>query len=148
MEWAYCVCGDPTGSPAEGIVNDPRKPKTGSNLVTSTLDALVEPYPHVVAGTPISWGYNRHTRTFKLSYTTRRASGKGTFAAGSLSAIETPLFDYPSGYGARVSGGTIVSKRGASPLIIASCQRAKDVSVTVAPGARSSEGCKPHAPRR
>ena len=37
-EWAYCTCGDPTGSPAEGIVNDPRKPKTGSNLVTTTLD--------------------------------------------------------------------------------------------------------------
>ena len=51
-EWAYCTCGDPTGSPIEGIVNDPRKPKTGSNLVTGTLDALVEPYPHVIAGTP------------------------------------------------------------------------------------------------
>jgi endoglycosylceramidase len=147
-EWAYCVCGDPTGSPAEGIVNDPRKPKTGANLVTTTLEALVEPYPHVIAGTPASWGYNRKNKTFKLTYTTRRATGRGAFAAGALSAIETPLFDYPGGYGARVSGGAIVSKRGASPLVIASCSGARTISVTVAPGARSSESCKPHAPRR
>ncbi len=147
-EWAYCVCGDPTGSPAEGIVNDPRKPKTGSNLVTGALDALVEPYPHVIAGTPGSWGYNRRTKTFKLTFTTRKASGKGAFPAGSLSAIEAPAFDYPGGYGARVSGGAIISKRGVSLLVIASCTRAKSVSVTVAPGARSSESCKPHAPRR
>ncbi len=141
-EWAYCTCGDPTGSPVEGIVNDPRKPKTGSNLVTTTLDALVEPYPHVIAGTPTSWGYDRRTRTFKLTYAARRASGKGKFPAGSLSEIETPSFDYPSGYGARVTGAAIVSKRGASPLVIASCPGAKSVSVTVAPGSRSSESCK------
>jgi endoglycosylceramidase len=148
-EWSYCTCGDPTGSPDEGIVVDPRKPKTGSNVVTGALDALVEPYPHVIAGTPRSWTYNRNSKTFSLVYTTSKASGQGKFPAGSLSEIETPAFDYASGYGVRVSGGTIVSKRDAGVLEVASCKRSGTVTVTVAPGRRSSESCKsPHAPRR
>jgi endoglycosylceramidase len=148
-EWSYCTCGDPTGSPDEGIVVNPRQPKTGSNLVTGTLDALVEPYPHVIAGTPRSWSYNHSSKTFSLAYTTSKASGHGAFPAGSLSEIETPAFDYPSGYGARVRGGTIVSKRGATVLEVASCKRSGTVTVTVAPGKRSAESCKPpHASRR
>jgi len=141
-EWSYCTCGDPTGSPDEGIVVNPREPKTGSNLVAGTLDALVEPYPHVVAGTPRSWGYNRQTKTFTLTYTTSKASGLGKFPAGALTEIETPAFDYPSGYGARVTGGAIMSKRGASLLQVASCKRSGTVTVTVAPGRRSTASCK------
>ena len=39
-----------------------------------TLKALVEPYPQLVAGTPQSWSFNATTSTFKLVYTTARAT--------------------------------------------------------------------------
>jgi len=141
-EWSYCTCGDPTGSPDEGIVVNPRDPKTGSNLVSGTLQALVEPYPHVIAGTPRSWAYNRSTKTFSFTYSVAKVSGRGRFPAGSLSEIEAPAFDYPSGYGARVKGGAIISKRNAGVLEVASCQRAAKVTVTVAPGKRSTQSCQ------
>src|SRR5207302_10971056 len=90
LEWAYCGCQDPTTTgpgTKQAIVIDPSKPPTGSNLVISTLRALVEPYPQVVAGTPRAWSFDRSTRTFKLSYATSKASGHGRFGLASLSEI-------------------------------------------------------------
>jgi endoglycosylceramidase len=145
MEWSYCTCGDPTGSSDEGIVIDPHKPKTGSNLRSVTLHAIVEPYPYVIAGTPQSWSYDRQTRAFHLTYSTVRASRRGTFPAGSLTDIQTPAFDYPAGYRAQVSGGTIISKAGAPELQIAACPGAKTVTVQTSPGHRSTGTCRlPH----
>jgi endoglycosylceramidase len=81
-EWAYCYCHDITTiSGQEGMVVDPSKPKKGANLVTSILDSLAEPYPQAIAGTPRSWGYDHATRTFSLTYTTRKASGPDSFPA-------------------------------------------------------------------
>ncbi len=142
--WAYCTCGDPTGGANEGIVKNPRAPKTGQNPVRPDLDSIVEPYPHIIAGTPRSYGYTHKTKTFRLSYSTARASGTGKFPAGSVTEIQTPAFDYPSGYAAHVSGGAIVSAKHASVLEVASCPGATHVAVTVAPGNGASGSCRPH----
>ncbi len=134
LEWAYCGCQDPTttGPGAEqAIVLDPTKPPTGSNLVLGTLHALVEPYPQVVAGTPRSWGFDRATSTFRLSFTTARADHAGRFGAGALSDVATPALVYPHGYAAQVSGGAIASPRRASVLQIAACRGARAITVTV-----------------
>jgi hypothetical protein len=74
MYWSYCTCNDPTGSSDEGMVLDPSKPKTVANLRTSIVDAIVEPYPQVVAGTPVSWSFDRSTSKFTLRYRTARAT--------------------------------------------------------------------------
>lgn len=141
--WAYCTCGDFTGSPHEGMVLDPHAAKTGANVVQRYLRTVVEPYPHIVAGTPDSWGYDRSTRVFHLAYSTRRASGPGRFAAGSVTQVETPAFDYPAGYAAHVTGGAVTSAPRAPVLRIAQCPGARAVTVTVRPGTGSSGTCRP-----
>ncbi len=142
--WSYCTCGDPTGNPDEGIVKNPGEPKAGSNLVVQNLEPIVEPYPHVVAGTPRSYGYTPQTKIFGFSYSTTKASGAGMFPAGSITEIETPRFVYPSGYGVHVDGGAIVSTANTGILDIASCPGARHVTVLVAPGNGSSDSCRSH----
>lgn len=141
-EWAYCTCSDPTGAADEGMVTDPRKPKTRSNLVSPTLNALVEPYPQVIAGTPRSWGYDRTSRIFRLRATTKRPTGRGRFPTGSVTEIATPPFDYPHGYHLVVAGASIRSAPGARTVRLASCAGATALTVTIQPGHRSNRsGC-------
>jgi endoglycosylceramidase len=134
LEWAYCGCGDPTTTgpgTKQAIVIDPHKPPRGSNVVHSTLGALVEPYPQVVAGTPRSWSFDRASATFKLSFSTQRTSGRGRFASGSVSEIAVPALVYGGRYAVRVRGGKVISARRSSLLRIASARGAANVSVTV-----------------
>jgi endoglycosylceramidase len=138
-EWAYCYCGDiTTSSRQEGMVVDPFKAKRGANLVTSVSGSLVEPYPQVVAGTPRSWGYDHATRMFTFTYATRKASGSGSFPAGSVTQIATPRLDYPNGYITEVNGGIVVSPPGAPAVRVASSPGAALVTVSITPGRASS----------
>jgi endoglycosylceramidase len=138
-EWAYCYCGDiTTSSRQEGMVVDPFKAKKGANLVTSILGSLVEPYPQVIAGTPRPWRYDHSTRVFSFTYTTRKASGSGSFPAGSVTEIATPRLDYPNGYVAKVTGGIVVSPPRAPVVRVASRPDAATVTVSIAPGRASS----------
>jgi endoglycosylceramidase len=146
LEWAYCGCNDPTGSGnLEALVLDPSKPPTGSNVVKPTLRALVEPYPQLISGTPLSWGFDPSTRVFTFRFRTERASGRGRFKAGALTAIAAPALVYGRHYAVRVDDGAIVSRRDAPVLKIASCRRARTISVTVSATGRSHESCR--APR-
>ena len=144
LEWAFCGCKDPTTSgpgDEQAIISDPSKPATGSNLILPTLRVLVEPYPQLVSGTPLSWGYDGSTKTFSLKYSTARASGRGRFGAGALTEIATPGFVYGGRYGAVVSGGAIASRRGAGVLEVATCRGARTISVTVRPRGASRGSC-------
>ena len=148
IEWAY-TGNDPTtsgGGGAQAIVNDPRQPPTGANLKAAKLKLLSRPYPQVVAGTPVSFGFDG--RTFRLRYTTARAGGGAPFGAGSVSEVATPARQYPSGYAAQVDGGAILSAPGAEVLRIGSCPGATAISVTVAPTGTPSESCAAHAGAR
>lgn len=146
--WSYCTCNDPTGSGDEGMVLDPSKPKTAANLRTSIVDAIVEPYPQVISGTPVSWGFDRSTRKFTFRYRTARASGRGAFGPGVLTEIAVPVLVYAHGYAVHATGAAIVSKAGARVLRIASCPRAKRISVTVTRGSRRSASCRVPPPTR
>jgi endoglycosylceramidase len=152
LEWAYCGCSDPTTSgpgDKQAIVRDPAKPPTGTNLVDPTLHALVEPYPQVVAGTPSSWGFDPSTKTFSLRFSTARASAPAQrFATGSLTEIATPSLVYGGSYGARVTGGAVVSKPGAPVLQVAQCHGAQSIAVTVSPTGASHGSCSPASVRR
>jgi endoglycosylceramidase len=141
-EWAYCLCGDPTtAGQDQGIVQEASKPPKGENLNASTLDALVEPYPQLIPGTPLSWGFNRESRTFSLTYSTQSSDGKSPFRARSVAQIAAPKLSYPSGYAVQVTGGKALSKPGARVLRVASCPGANEVSVTAAPGIAPAQGC-------
>jgi endoglycosylceramidase len=142
LEWAYCGCHSPTDTGSAGIVADPTKPPRGSNLVRGTLGALVEPYPQLISGTPLSWGFTVDARTFKFRYSTRHARGRGWFRRGSTTIISTPRLVYHGHYAARVKGGALVSRPGASLLRIASCRRSTTVTVTVKPSGRSHASCR------
>jgi endoglycosylceramidase len=149
MEWAYCGCSDPTTSgpgDKQAIVRDPAKPLAGANLVAPTLHALGEPYPQLISGTPRSWSFDPGTRAFSFTFTTARASGRGAFRRGSITEIATPSRVYDGHYATVVTGGRLASRPGASVLRIASCGRARQITVAVTPAGRTHQSCKP--PRR
>ncbi len=133
LEWSYCACAAPTDTGSTGIVRNPHRPPRGSNLIEGTLHALVEPYPQVIAGTPLSWGYDVRTRTFRLLYSTLRVNSRGRFGGGSITEISTPALVYAGRYRVRVSGGKVISHAGASLLRIRSAERVTKVTVTVTP---------------
>jgi endoglycosylceramidase len=142
LVWAYCGCGDPTtsGSPStEAIVYNPELAPAGSNVDTTTLDALAVPHPELVAGTPLCYGYDTSTSTFTLAYRTERAAGTGVFAAGSDSTVPLLAVQYPSGYQVVVSGAKVVSEGGI--LTLASCPGATKVMLTVQPGSGVTNRC-------
>ena len=140
LQWAYCGCGDPTGSPSvEGLVNSASAAPTGSNVNTAMLDALAVPSPELVAGTPDSYSYDPSTHVFTLSYSTERADGTAAFGAGSETSVSVPAVQYPGGYQVTAAGARVVSAGGV--LTLASCPGATTVSVTVQPGSGTTGTC-------
>lgn len=146
--WAYCGCGDPTGSPqTEGIVVNPARPPTGSNVRAQKLAVLDEPYPQAIAGTPRSFGYDPLSDVFSLSFLTERASGHGRFPAGSETDVYVAPLHYPKGYAVAVSGAARISPGGASILRLISCPGVATVTVRVSARGRSVGGCAARTPR-
>jgi endoglycosylceramidase len=144
--WAYCGCQDVTGAPqAESLVNDPSQPPTGANVRWQKLAVLERPYPQAVSGTPTGFSYDTGSDVFQLSYSTARASGVGSFPAGSETDVYVPAVHYPGGYSVQVSGAAPISAPGASILRLASCVGHASVSVRVAPSGPSSSDCTPPA---
>jgi endoglycosylceramidase len=135
IEWAYCGCSDPTGSippSSEAVVLDPRKPPRGGNLVMPTLRALARPYPQAVAGTPRKFRFDSSSARFTFTYSTRRASGRGRFAAGSRTVVFVPRLRYPRGYRVRVRGARVISRRD-ERLRLASLPGARSIGLTLTP---------------
>jgi len=120
-EWAYSGVGDITTSGSadgESVVYKPALPPTGDNVNTGSLQVLASPYPQAVSGTPLKLSNTNGAFTF--SYSTAKADGSGSFAAGSQSAIAVPTVAYPNGYAVTVTGGHVVSAANAPTLVIAS----------------------------
>jgi len=143
LEWSYCLCRSPTDTGQPGIVADPSKPPSGSNLVLGTLRALVEPYPQVIAGMPLGWSFDRGSRVFSLRFSTARVGGRNRFRVGSITEIATPAMVFHGRYTAVVNGGRVASRRGAGVLEVASCRGARTISVSVRPSrsGRSRGSC-------
>ena len=145
VEWAYCGCGDPTTTgpgDQEAFVRNPARPPRATNLMHPTYPVLVEPFPHLIAGTPLAWGFDRQTKVFGLRYSTARADGRGRFGRGALTLIATPGVTYAKHYAVHVRGGAIVSAPGARILEVAACRGARTITVTVAPRGRNRSACR------
>jgi endoglycosylceramidase len=121
--WSYCC----------EVVSSLTEPPSGPNLVSTTVDALVEPYPLAVAGTPQKLTYDPSTRTLSFTWSTARPGG-GDFASGTVTSFEVPSRVYPGGYRASVSPGSVTSTPCAPILGVVAEAGAMAVSVEVTPG--------------
>jgi endoglycosylceramidase len=135
QEWHYCGCADPTTSgpgDTQALVKDPSEPPRGPNVFRDKLKALARPYPQAVAGTPTRFSFDPATRRFELTYTRRRAGGRGSFGRG-LSTVFLPEIQYPGGYRARVSGGSLARPPEGRRLLIRADRGARRIDLTVTP---------------
>ena len=152
IEWAYCGCQDPTGSippSVEALVLDPSRAPIGANLKAAKLRVLARPHPLAVAGTPLALNFDSARRSVSFSWSTSRPTGKGSFRAGSCTAVVLPPVIYPRGYRVSVSGARVASKRSAGLLELDSLPGAKRISLRVTPTAHgrtsapgSASGCR------
>jgi endoglycosylceramidase len=130
--WAYWDQDRSGARPQEGIIYSLSQPPTGSNVKWDKVRALVRAYPSAVAGTPTSFGYDRTSGVFHLSYRTIAVGGR--HVRNRATVIVLPKLDYPSGYRVlRLRGAQIVSRRGAVRLVIINKRHASNVSISVGP---------------
>jgi endoglycosylceramidase len=118
--WAWKYYNDPTGSSDEALVS-------ATGTLAPTAASLSRVYPQAVAGTPISFSFDPATADFHLAY-----APKATVTAPTVVFVPVAVH-YPKGYCAQVTGGTILSKRNATRLLVASNPKASIVTVTVKP---------------
>lgn len=116
----------------QGLVLDPSQPLVGANLQIAIWDALVRPYPQVVAGTPLRWSYDPNGRVLDLVYSTARAGG-GTLAEDLDTEVFVPDRHYPDGYRATVQGGRVVSPPNDPRLRVVADRGAAQVTIHVEP---------------
>ncbi|KRA37704.1 MULTISPECIES: cellulase family glycosylhydrolase [unclassified Nocardioides] len=131
MHWAYW--GQDFGHDATyGLINDISKPPSGDNIKQGLLKVLTRPSPRIIAGTPLSWMWDKATSTFQAQYTSARADGNGSFPAGSVSEFFLHPRFFPGGYRVQVTGGTVISAPDASRLKVAALP-GTTITVTVTP---------------
>src|SRR5690625_1042803 len=131
-EWAYTGNDITSASPdGQALVLDPSQPPVGDNVNFDKLDALSQPYPQLISGTPTSWSFN--DGVFSFSYSTDHADGSGAFGPGSETTISLPTSQYPDGYTVNVTGGHVIAGANPSVLTIGSDSGASTITVTVTP---------------
>lgn len=128
--WAYFGRDPCCERPEEGLVHDPAKPPDGANVKEAKLDVLARPYPRVVAGTPIRWGFDRITARFELEYAA--APTGGAIEDDAETEIFVPLRHYRDGYDAAATGADVVSDPGEHLLRLAAVPGAERVRLSVA----------------
>ena len=109
------------------------EPPTGENVRPEIRDALMEPYPQLISGTPTSWQFDRETKTFAFAYAPKRAGGGKRFGEGATTEIAVPEAVYPGGYSVSATGATVISAAGASTLILSQQGKPTTISVAVSP---------------
>ncbi|HEX4245551.1 MAG TPA: hypothetical protein VHY77_08295, partial [Acidimicrobiales bacterium] len=125
--WAWKYYDDPTGSSDEALV-------TPSGTLSPTAASLSRAYPQAVAGTPVSFAFDPETAAFHLFYVPDAHVNAPT-------VIFVPVaVHYPQGYCAQVIGGTVISPRNATHLLIANGAKASTVTVTVKPNPCTGSG--------
>jgi endoglycosylceramidase len=114
------------------VVKNPELPPTTSNLTASTVDALVQPYPLAVAGTPRQLTYTPTDSTLSFRWSTSKPGG-GSYAPGTTTELVAPSTVYPTGYSVDISGGTVTSRPCASTITVVNVPGKRAVSLTVVP---------------
>ncbi len=134
--WAYM------GSTGQIKIED-SKPPTPDNIRRDRLDAVVRPYPQLVAGTPLEYTWDGER--FQLAFSTRSADGSRRFGRGSRSEIVVPRARFPHGYGVEATGARVVSKPDSKLLVLRTCAHVRRVEIAVAKGLGAPSGCRAHA---
>ncbi len=111
-------------------------PPGGSNLVSTTANALLQPYPLVVAGTPETFTADPSSSTLAFTFSTARPGG-GTYPTGTLTTFAMPALTFPQGYTVDVTNGWVTSAPCAPLLTVI----AKPGAATVTVGAKPGGGC-------
>jgi endoglycosylceramidase len=117
-DWAYM------GSTGQIKIDDAKPPAPG-NIRRERLDAVVYPYPRLVAGTPRSYGWDG--KRFELEFSTRAADGDGRFGRGARSEVVVPRARFPHGYSVETEGARVVSEPGAKLLVLRTLPRTRRV---------------------
>ena len=115
----------------EDVVHSLAEPPSGSNLVASTVAAIVRPHPVAVAGTPVASTYDTTTRTMRFTWSTEGPGGH-RYSAATPTLFNIPGSLYPAGYRVHVVGGRVVGPRHQA-LTVEAARGASSVSVTVSP---------------
>lgn len=97
----------------------------------AAMQAVAEPYPLAVAGTPTSYHFDPSSATFNLAYTTSPVPGDHLNPTAET-IVEVPPSTYPHGYTVTSHGAVVTSGRCSSRLTLRSV--APSVAVTVTPG--------------
>jgi endoglycosylceramidase len=133
--WAYSSIGS-SNHGGGSVIKDLSKPPTKDNLEQDMLDALVRPYPRVVAGTPREWAFDRDARRFVLSYDTAGVTGRAFAAPGSEGYTEVfvPRRHYGDGFHVNLKGAEVVAiGQDGQSLLLRNCASADLVSVEITP---------------
>ncbi len=112
------------------------------------------PYPRLVAGTPLEYGWDGER--FELAFSTRSAAASGfepvggragprRFRRGARTEVFVPRARFRHGYGVDVTGAKVVSRRGAKLLVLRTCAHVRRVEVTVAKGLGPPVPCRAQA---
>jgi endoglycosylceramidase len=121
------------GAESSGILIDPTKPAADDNAKAQRMDAMVVPYPQLIAGTPKQWSFDRATRMVRFTYSTQPVSANRP-CARAATEIFVPARQYPQGYFAEVRGAKIISSPTSAWLVLRHLRSAREVSVTIRPG--------------
>ncbi|HZU80495.1 MAG TPA: cellulase family glycosylhydrolase [Acidimicrobiales bacterium] len=134
VPWAYWAFDDCCGAPgSDSLIRSRSGPPVVSNANSAVVDALVRPYPSVVAGTPTAVSYDEGSRVLRVSWTDRAPRG-GVFSPNSVTVIETPAAVYPDGYTVIADGAIVASAPCAPHLTVHLRSGTGSASVQVKPG--------------
>lgn len=130
--WSYWAYEDCCASAAAVVRNGTEPPTSPGNLNSAVLDALARPYPQAIAGTPTAWSFDPVSKVFALNYSTSRVGG-GNFPGGTVTRVEVPALQYPTGYAVTVTGARVVSAPNAPALLLQTNPGAGTVTLKVTP---------------
>jgi endoglycosylceramidase len=130
--WAYFNRDPCCERPEEGLVRDLSRQPTEDNVKQDKLDVLARPYPRAIAGTPRSFGFDRKSRAFELTYATRPPAN-GRRSEGLETEIFLPERHYGHGYSIGSSGAEVVSRPGERLLRLVAKPGEASVGVRVVP---------------
>lgn len=119
--WSWKRYADPVSGADKSLV-------TSSGGYQPTVKVLSRTYAQAIAGTPRSMSYDWTTGHFVLTYTAALHGSAPTVV------FVATAEQYPHGYCARVSGGTVISPPDADHLVVTNDRHAGSVTVEVTAG--------------